>query len=84
MIEYYRDSKEDFNAFLRQCKYALKKCGLHFDSVNSDWLSGRYDEYDAESLTVWEGLKQYGNYSYNCDGIAIDFEYDNHVYCEVK
>ena len=95
---YHKESSEDFKAFLEQCKRAMNKCKLAFGSVKCDEWSGRYGNngYDStgnfssftdsigKELTVWQGLKKYGSYQYNCKFYAIDFDFGRVVYLEMK
>jgi len=98
-MEYYKESSEDFKAFLEQCKRAMNKCKLAFGSVKCDEWSGLYGNngYDKngnftniheansqESMTVWQGLNKYGTYQYNCEFYAIDFDFGRVVYTEMK
>ena len=98
-MEYYKESSEDFKSFLGQCKRAMDKCLLAFGSVKQEQWSALYGNngYDQSGnfpsfkesrkhgiMEVWEGLKKYGTYQFNCNGIAIDFDFGRVVYAEIK
>jgi len=66
-MEYYRESKESFEAFLAQCKRAMDKCGFAFGSVKSEQWSALYGNngYDNHQnftkfaeVTVTENMKK--------------------------
>jgi len=78
--EYFKHIDPDeieFSAFLRRVKYAFKKV-FGTTSVDDGWLS--LEPRDSDSRTLWERIKQDGGCSYNCEGIAIDVDYDRVIY----
>lgn len=85
-IEYYQLSKENFNAFLQQCRRAMDKIfGYHMSVKFDEWSKIVKDE-EGNEITAWEFLKKYGylhhserdNYIHYKMGYS--FIYGSHVY----
>lgn len=82
--QYYKtDEGNNFDSFLRKCKYAMKKC-FGYDDVRYDFWSMRTD-----IGTFWETLKKTGRLDYIDNSgidylIVIDFEFENHIYAELQ
>ena len=71
-------SVENFKRFLNRVKYAFGKVFGNTDT--------RYDEFSLQmpdGRTLWEHIKEDGGVSYNCEGIAIDVDFDRVIYLEI-
>ena len=81
-IEFYKESKEDFNKFLAQCKRAMNKInGFNVPTDNEEWSLE-----NTKGQTFWNQLKETGQLSYSegstSEGYVkgFDFDFGNHVY----
>jgi hypothetical protein len=69
--------ENEWKLFMQKVKYALKKIGDDY----CDFLT-LHPNHDEKSML--DILKETGSFSYNCDGIAFDFEFDRIIYAWVK
>jgi hypothetical protein len=74
------NSKNEFNSFLDKCKYAMNKVFGYNMSVKCDEWSILLET----GRTVWEELKATGKVSVQNEFYTIDFDYEAHVYVELK